>query len=117
MGYSPNDFFYITATNTFNMPNDNSCNFYTKNGWNDPLWDISCNTNNFQKNKEDCVNRELCFNKSMALELQNIENANNGSQMKYKDSNAIYQETMWNTGNMVFGILILSFMIYEYRKV
>ena len=39
------------------MPNDNSCNFYTKNGWNDPLWDISCNTNNFQKEvTEDATN-------------------------------------------------------------
>jgi hypothetical protein len=85
-------------------------------GWKDPIWDISCNPQNFPQNTDACVARELCYNKNMAKTLQETENVNNGSQGKYYDAHAIYIETMWNTGNLAFGILIVLYMIYEYKN-
>jgi hypothetical protein len=117
MGYSPNDFFYISATETLNMPPDASCSQLTSGGWNDAGWDMSCNPTNFSNNKEDCIRRELCFNKEKALELAKIENVNNGSKEKYLNSRSVYIETIWNTGNMIFGIAIIGYMIYEYKNV
>lgn len=117
MGYSSNDFFYISATETLNMPSDISCNELTKDGWNNGDWDISCNPRNFTNNKDECIKRELCFNKQMALELEKTKNVNNGSKEKYLNSHSVYVETIWHTGNMVVGIIILGFMIYEYKNV
>ena len=117
MGYSSNDFFYISANETLNMPSDISCNELTKDGWNNENWDISCNPRNFPNNKDACIKRELCFNKQMALELEKTKNVNNGSKEKYLNSHSVYIETIWHTGNMVVGIVILGFMIYEYKNV
>jgi len=113
VGYSPNDFFYVTATNENNMPSDENCNNLN---FNDKSWENKCNQENLMDNIDDCINKELCKNKNKALKLSELENSSSGATEKYMNEKMNYDNTLMNTINLGIGIAFLLIIIYKNQK-
>jgi len=118
LGYNPNDFFYISASDS--MPADcDSLNPYAG------YWDISCGTainpatsnTYFQDNAEQCVQKELCKNKDAALKLAEKQNRQLGGDEKYMDSKIKYDNVLMDVINLGIGIFFAIFLIYRNQSV
>lgn len=113
VGYSPNDFFYVTSINENKMPSDENCK---ELNFNDKSWEYKCNAENLNNNIDDCINKELCKNKDKALKLSELENSSSGSNEKYMNEKMNYDNTLMNTINLGIGIAFLLIVIYKIQK-
>lgn len=112
--YNPNDFFYAVADREKMMPNKNICK--NLDVQDDATWQNSCNENNFYDNREKCIDRELCVNKKNVEKIEKIKNNHNGADEKYLNTTSEYSGVILNTINLGIGIILLSGLIYRFRK-
>lgn len=112
--YNPNDFFYVVATKERGGVEPNCSSLPDIH--NNPAWDVSCNSHNFENNQDQCVERELCINKENAAEIKKIQNHHNGSDEKYANTTLEYGGVVLNTINLGIGVIILGGLIYRFRK-
>ena len=113
VGYSPNDFFYVSAEQDGTMPNGSQCNSLSPS---DTHWDISCNSANFGKYYSDCVSKELCKNRDNVTNLYKLNNVHSGSDQNYLDTKTRYNEELINSFNLGMGIVLLSGLIYRFSR-
>ena len=110
VGYSPNDFFYSTASELNLMPNNSSCVSLKPY---DTRWDISCNGINFPDASGNCISKELCKNKDYVNTLLNINKKNISSDEKYYNTKDEYNIIFMNTINLGIGCLFLLGSIFN----
>ena len=113
IAYNKNDFYYSSAAQKGLMPSDNDCNSMDKFN---KSWDISCNDENFQRNIDKCIAKELCINKETAELITNIENVNSGSVQKYENSKTVFNNSLITFLNLGLGVIFLGVLIYKNRK-
>ena len=110
-GYNKNDFFYVKAFETGDMPSEEVCaGLGIHNNW-----DISCNYTEFADNSMNCINRELCVNKEKAELLNNLSVRTNGAEEKYSNYKKVFDYTYTHTVNLTIGTVILLILIYRNR--
>jgi hypothetical protein len=112
VGYSPNDFFYVDAIQQGVMPSDKDCEKLKPL---DQKWHYKCGPY-FLDNKDDCIKKELCINKSKAAYLTSVEHNHTGSDEKYMNNKQSYDNVLLNTINLGIGIIFLVIIIYKNRK-
>ena len=102
IGFSPNDFFFVKAEENYAMPTTTECKNLSENP--------PQNCDSFPR--EECVNHELCKNKSNANILYNLQNKYGGSDQKHEDGISLYNDTIVSTFNLGTGIIIALVFIY-----
>ena len=112
VGYSPNDFLYIDATNRGIMPSEQQC--ASLNPY-DQTWDVSC-VQFFSDFSGNCIRKELCKNKEKAIYLQDVQHGHSGVAEKYMNEKMNYDNVLMNTINLGIGILFLVIIIYKNQK-
>jgi len=112
LSYTPNDFFYNTASTNLGISFPTNCQYILKQDWN-----TKCNSVNLDKNMKDCTNMELCKNKSYSNELMDLQSNHAGNDEKYNNTESIYIYTLLNMINLIIGIIFLLFIINKYRKI
>jgi len=121
--FSDNEYFYQSAMNDGTMPSDVSCNTYFMDPKISAGIDAKCNVdfNNFSKLKtkeaEDCVKRQLCQNKTLAIDNTHKQMKNLQSKQRLNDMTSLYNENIINTINLGIGILAMSYFIFTNKKV
>jgi hypothetical protein len=128
VGYNTNDFFYVSANNNL-MPSENECKDiknnkgeYTSFNFDeqcnvagkkqDILDDLDGKINNITK----CIKKELCENKRLAEDIQQMQNRDGSSAQRFSDTLSMFNFTLLNTLNMAVGIGIVSYLIYKHKK-
>jgi hypothetical protein len=114
-GYSKNDFFYVAAQSGNFMPTDTKCK--EMNIASTTSWDVSCNEINFNDNRDRCIQKELCFNKTYATNIIAFENGHAGKDEKYLDTKMKYGNTFKTTVTLAIGIVALGYVIYKNRVI
>jgi hypothetical protein len=102
LGFSPNDFFFVKAEQTKEMPSKSKCDNLSENP------PQNCDVSPTQ----ECMNYELCKNKSNANILYNLQNKYGGFDQKHSDGLSLYSDTLLNTFNLGIGIVIAMGFIY-----
>lgn len=113
-GYNVNDFFYVAAKAGNYMPSDNSCNEMNPT---DIQWDTTCNEVHFTDNRDKCIQKELCINKSYGDKLIDINNGHYGKDEKYLNTAKIYMNSYKTSFVFATGIIALGYFIYNNRVV
>lgn len=111
-GYNKNDFFYIAAQSGNYMPGDKTCNEIDSTAIS---WDTSCNEIHFNENRDSCIQKELCLNKTYATKIMGFENGHAGKDEKYLNSNMRYTNAYKTTVTLAIGIAALGYIIYSNR--
>ena len=114
LGYSPNDFFYVDATNQGIMPDKDACETLKPY---DIHWDVSCSPLHFQDMSLNCVKKELCINYDKASKIMEKENTHGGADKQYADVNLKYDIAFMDVINLGIGILFAIIIIYKNRNV
>lgn len=108
-GYSPNDFYYnvVNGNNAQTQYDiaDKTCNNILKTN-------IDCK-DQFDVNKEKCVQKELCMNKRVAIELTDLQKQYNGADEKFNDTNIENDYIIYNIVNLGIGIAaMVGFIVF-----
>lgn len=111
IGYDMKDFFYINAIKSNDMPDN--CEDILNSVY-DPT---NCQDANFNNNRQDCLDRQLCKNKKLADTILDIQQIHSGSEGKYADSQSIFNRELFKTANLTIGIVGLMVLMYRFRKV
>lgn len=116
LGYSPNDFFYVDATNQGIMPDKEKCEALKPY---DITWDVSCSPapHMFDDASFNCVQKELCINYDKASKIMEKENTHGGANKQYADVNLKYDIAFMDVINLGIGILFAIIIIYKNRNV
>ena len=111
VGYSPTDFFYVKAKENNTMPTKEDCS-------NASMVDVSktCNIDNYNNNKYDCITAELCKNKDNVSLLSKLQNKHSGSDQNYLDTNQEYKMAFTQTINLGIGIILIIGLIAQNRN-
>lgn len=104
--FSPNDFYFMKATNQDRMPDAQTCETLMS----DPP--TNCDKANAKETNAACVNTELCKNKENANTLYNLQNNYGGSDQRYTDVKKMYDDALFNSFNLGVGIIISIGFIY-----
>jgi hypothetical protein len=102
LGFSPNDFFFVKAEQNKSMPSITRCDNLS----------VSPPQNCDTSNTKDCLDYQLCQNKSNANILYNLQNKYGGFDQKHTDGLSLYNDTILNTFNLGTGIIIAIGFIY-----
>lgn len=113
-GYSQNDFFYVAAQSGDYMPTDKTCNEIDSTAIS---WDTSCNEIHFNDNRDRCIQKELCLNKTYATKIVGFENGHAGKDEKYLNTNMRYGNAYKTTATLAIGIVALGYIIYNNRVI
>uniref|UniRef100_A0A6C0E9H0 Uncharacterized protein n=1 Tax=viral metagenome TaxID=1070528 RepID=A0A6C0E9H0_9ZZZZ len=112
ISYYGNDFFYSEAEKNNKMPSKERCDTLNPN---DASWDNKCNTNNFSNNLQDCIDKELCINKTNFESNNKIISLQNTSYEKYLNTKEYYNKEVLKTINLGVGIVFLIGLSYYFR--
>ena len=121
--FSNNEYFYQSAMNDGTMPSDVSCNTYFMDPKISAAIDAKCNVDfdTFGKlsteEAENCVKRQLCQNKTLAIDNTNKQMKNLQSKQRLDDMTSLYNENIINTINLGIGILAMSYFIFTNKTV
>jgi hypothetical protein len=106
-GYSPNDFFWVSAKEELETINCDSVI--------DESTTITCSDSNINETDiKTCYQAELCKNKNYSKWLGEIQQKHSGADMRNLDSQNSYNFELRNTFNL--GIGILGIMIFSYMN-
>lgn len=113
IGYDMKDFFYINAIKSNDMPTVEHC----EEVLNRVYQPADCQGEEFNNNRKDCLDIQLCKNKKLADTILDIQKIHSGSEGKYADSQSIFNRELFKTANLTIGIVGLMVLIYQFRKV
>ena len=112
-GYDMKDFFYMNAIKSNDMPDKTRCEDILNRAYQP----TDCQGEEFNNNRKDCLDRQLCQNKKLADTILDIQQIHSGSEGKYKDSQSIFNRELFKTANLTIGIVGLMILMYRFRKV
>ena len=115
VAYNPNDFFYVTALNSYGNA------FYNSNNTNcDEIDRTTYNRTNCSTltdtNRESCYENELCINKSNAKKINQLQSNHDGSSERRNDKNVDYNRELLRSYNLGIGIVGVGAMFYFFYK-
>lgn len=123
LGYSNNDYWYVNPYIENNLPTLDQCNgtqpidpntnVFLSDPYNNVIWDISCNDENFAKNQQICIKKELCKNRDYAVRTNELQFNHGGADQKYIDTNKQYISEYLNIFNLGIGIIVIIFYIFQ----
>ncbi len=111
--HNPNSFFYRSAQHH----GDLSMNFLDlekeckKIDYNNVDWEIKCNNNNFNTNKEDCLKIANCKNYYKVKKLYDKDNDYSASGQLYLDNGRDYKKSAIRSINLTVGSAFLIYII------
>lgn len=111
--YNPNDFFYAIANKGVVTPSKGECDVLNIH---DNSWDDKCDSDKFQDNFQECIERELCINQEGVDKIKRTQNRHNGSDEKYANTSIEHGGVVINTINLGIGVLFLMGLIYRLRN-
>lgn len=104
-GYSPNDFFWVSAKEEIATINCNSVL--------DKQESISCSDKSIgESDIKTCYQAELCKNKNYSNWLGEIQQTHSGADMRNIDTQNLYNIEIRNTINLGMGIIVLGAFAY-----
>ena len=109
--FKSDDLFYSLAETQNVMPSDEKCKSLDTS---DQKWINTCNSSNFNKNMESCINKELCINRENYLYFSETNYAKNASQENYLNTKVFYDKELLNTINLGVGILIVTVLNFKF---
>ena len=108
-GYSPNDFFWVSAREDMDTFN---CNTVL-----DTQASISCDDKSINETDiKTCYQAELCKNKNYSTWLAEIQQTHSGADMRNVDIQNVYNTEIRNTVNLGMGIILIGLFAYFNRK-
>ena len=113
IGYDMKDFFYMNAIKSKDMPTKAKCEEILNKAYQP----IDCKGEEFNNNRQDCLDRQLCKNKKLADTILDMQQIHSGSEGKYADSQSIFNRELFKTANLTIGIVGLMVLMYRFRKV
>jgi len=108
LGFSPNNFYYVDAESRGSLyaPDDN-CNNISGN--------LNCEHVSFSENGNICLKQSMCNNKSLAQTLRN-EYSKIGNSINYTDNITSYNIYLIKITNLVIGISLIFYFMYNKNK-
>ena len=120
IGYSPSDFFYVSALANNNSQDidPNFCNNIRNTEFS--IIDASCNSLIYNENPIDisfCTKAAICQNQDLANKWSDLQTNHSGSERKLEDVQMSWYVTRANSVNLIVGIGLISWLcsksIYE----
>lgn len=108
-GYSPNDFFWVSAREEMKTVN---CNTVLDNQSSITCTDPSIGESDIKT----CYQAELCKNKNYSKWLGEIQQTHSGADMRNADTQNVYNIEIRNTINLGMGIIVLGLFTYFNQK-
>ena len=96
----------------------------SEEGWSQPLQfeatrilltDDNCQGANFNINRQDCLDTQLCKNKDYSVKILDMQKSHTASEQKYDDSQSIFNRELFKTANLTIGIMGLVVLVYRFK--
>ena len=96
----------------------------SEEGWTQPLQfeatrilltDEDCQGANFNNNRQDCLDTQLCKNKDYSVKILDMQKSHTASEQKYDDSQSIFNRELFKTANLSIGIMGLVVLVYRFK--
>lgn len=79
------------------------------------LTDENCQGGNFNKNRQDCLDTQLCKNKDYSVKILDMQKSHTASEQKYDDSQSVFNRELFKTANLTIGIMGLVVLVYRFK--
>jgi hypothetical protein len=113
VAYNPNDFFYVTALNSYGNnfnSNNTDCQISRTEFDRKKCYPLT------QDNRTQCYDNELCINKSNAKKINSLQTNHDGSSERRNDKNVDYNRELLRSYNLGIGIVGVGAMFYFFYK-
>ena len=96
----------------------------SEEGWTQPLQfeatrilltDEDCQGGEFNNNRQDCLDTQLCKNKDYSVKILDMQKSHTASEQKYDDSQSIFNRELFKTANLTIGIMGLVVLVYRFK--
>ena len=96
----------------------------SEEGWTQPLQfeatrilltDDNCQGGEFNNNRQDCLDTQLCKNKDYSVKILDMQKSHTASEQKYDDSQSIFNRELFKTANLTIGIMGLVVLVYRFK--
>ena len=96
----------------------------SEEGWSQPLQfeatrilltDDNCQGGEFNINRQDCLDTQLCKNKDYSVKILDMQKSHTASEQKYDDSQSIFNRELFKTANLTIGIMGLVVLVYRFK--
>ena len=96
----------------------------SEEGWTQPLQfeatrilltDEDCQGGEFNNNRQDCLDTQLCKNKDYSVKILDMQKSHTASEQKYDDSQSIFNRELFKTANLSIGIMGLVVLVYRFK--
>ena len=96
----------------------------SEEGWSQPLQfeatrilltDDNCQGGEFNNNRQDCLDTQLCKNKDYSVKILDMQKSHTASEQKYDDSQSIFNRELFKTANLTIGIMGLVVLVYRFK--
>ena len=96
----------------------------SEEGWTQPLQfeatrilltDDDCQGEEFNNNRQDCLDTQLCKNKDYSVKILDMQKSHTASEQKYDDSQSIFNRELFKTANLTIGIMGLVVLVYRFK--
>ena len=96
----------------------------SEEGWTQPLQfeatrilltDEDCQGEDFNNNRQDCLDTQLCKNKDYSVKILDMQKSHTASEQKYDDSQSIFNRELFKTANLSIGIMGLVVLVYRFK--
>jgi len=114
VGYSPSDFFYVSAlaNNRIQDINPEFCQQVIGNtNGNSVINNCNLQTNLGEIDIGNCVSAEICQNMNLAKEWTELQTNHSGSTTKLEDTQITSFVTSTNTVNLIVGIGLITWLL------
>ena len=79
------------------------------------LTDEDCQGGEFNNNRQDCLDTQLCKNKDYSVKILDMQKSHTASEQKYDDSQSIFNRELFKTANLTIGIMGLVVLVYRFK--
>jgi len=79
------------------------------------LTDEDCQGGEFNNNRQDCLDTQLCKNKDYSVKILDMQKSHTASEQKYDDSQSIFNRELFKTANLSIGIMGLVVLVYRFK--
>jgi hypothetical protein len=96
----------------------------SEEGWTQPLQfeatrylltDDDCQGEEFNINRQDCLDTQLCKNKDYSVKILDMQKSHTASEQKYDDSQSVFNRELFKTANLSIGVIGLVVLIYRFK--
>jgi len=96
----------------------------SEEGWTQPLQfeatrylltDDDCQGEEFNINRQDCLDTQLCKNKDYSVKILDMQKSHTASEQKYDDSQSVFNRELFKTANLSIGVIGLVVLVYRFK--